>query len=185
MKSLDQSFLKSFRNGNEKSFKCLYDKYFNALFMFGHNYISSQDVVEDIIQESFLKVWEKRASFYHESALKAFLYKTVRNSCLNQIEFRKVRVTYENQSAKDIYDEDYFLKRVIDEEVGRTIAEAVQKLPESARLIYLLGLKGLKNSEIAEDLDVSINTVKTQKQRATKFLKENLKDLFTILPFLV
>ena len=185
MKTLDQAFLKSLRNGNENSFKCLYDKYFDVLYMFGHKYISSQDVVEDIIQESFVKVWEKRSSFYHEAALLAFLYKTVRNSCLNQIDHQKVRITYENQSAKDIHDDDYFLNNVIDEEVSRIIAETVQKLPESARLIYLLGLKGLKNSEIAEDLDISINTVKTQKQRATKFLKENLKDLFTILPFMV
>ncbi len=185
MKTLDQAFLKSLRNGNEDAFKYLYDRYFDALYLFGHKYISSQDIVEDIIQETFVKIWEKRSSFYHEAALKAFLYKTVRNSCLNQIDHQKVRISYENQSAKDIYDDDYFLNNVIDEEVSNTIAEAVQKLPESARLIYLLSLKGLKNSEVAEDLDISINTVKTQKQRATKFLKETLKNLFTILLFLI
>ncbi|PKQ62813.1 hypothetical protein BZG02_11495 [Labilibaculum filiforme] len=183
MKTFDQTFLNLFRNGNQDSFKHLYDKYFDVLFLFGQKYISGQDIVEDIIQESFIKVWEKRATFYHEAALRAFLYKTVRNSCLNQIEHQKVRKSYEGQVNKTICDEDYFLHNVIEEEVSRMIKDTVQKLPESARLIYLLSLKGLKNAEIAEDLDISINTVKTQKQRAGKFLKENLKNLFTILYF--
>ncbi|PKQ64675.1 RNA polymerase sigma factor [Labilibaculum manganireducens] len=184
MKTFDQTFLKLFRNGNQDSFKILYDKYFDALFLFGHKYVLAQDVVEDIIQESFIKIWEKRSSFYHEGAIRAFLYKTVRNSCLNQIEHQKVRKSYEGQSDKNICDEDYFLHNVIEEEVSRIIKETVHKLPESARLIYLLSLKGLKNAEIAEDLDISINTVKTQKQRASKFLKENLKNLFSILYFI-
>lgn len=183
MKTFDQTFLKLFRDGNQDSFKDLYDRYFDALFLFGHKYISAQDIVEDIIQESFIKIWEKRASFYHEAALRAFLYKTVRNSCLNQIEHQKVRKSYEGQVDKDVSNDNYFLTNVIEEEVNRIISETVNKLPESARLIYLLSLKGLKNAEIAEDLEISINTVKTQKQRASKFLKENLRNLFSILYF--
>lgn len=184
MKTFDQTFLKLFRNGNQDSFKDLYDKYFDALYLFGHKYIPAQDIVEDIIQESFIKIWEKRASFYHEAALRAFLYKSVRNSCLNQIEHQKVRKSYEGQVGKDVSNDDYFLYNMIEEEVNRIISETVNKLPESARLIYLLSLKGLKNAEIAEDLEISINTVKTQKQRANRFLKENLKNLFTILYFI-
>lgn len=181
MKTLPPLFLKKFRTGNQSAFKSLYDKYFEALYLFGLKYVANREVVEDIIQESFVKVWEKRSSFFYEAALKSFLYKTVRNSCLNYLEHQKVCKKYENQGAKDLESNEFFLNTLIEEEVNRIISEALQKLPESARLIYLLSLKGLKNSEIAEDLDISINTVKTQKQRANKFLKEKLKDLFSIL----
>ena len=176
--------IEKFRGGSQSAFKGLYDKYYEALFLFGQKYITNSEAVEDLVQESFIKVWEKRSSFFHEAALKAFLYKTVRNSCLNYLDHQKVERNYEQQSKADVLSEDYFLNNVIEEEVNRIIAETVDKLPESARLIYLLSLKGLKNAEIAEDLNISINTVKTQKQRASKFLKENLKDLFTMLLFL-
>ncbi|RUT78036.1 RNA polymerase sigma-70 factor [Ancylomarina longa] len=172
------------RAGSERTFKELYNKYYDALFLFGQKYIPNQNAVEDIIQESFLKVWEKKTSFFHEAALRAFLYKTVRNSCLNLIEHEKVCRNYQEEFAKDLSSNDFFLNNVIEEEVNRIITDTIQKLPESARLIYLLSLKGLKNVEIAEDLDISINTVKTQKQRANKFLRENLKNLFTLLCFL-
>jgi RNA polymerase sigma-70 factor (ECF subfamily) len=176
--------IEKFRSGSQSAFKNLYDKYYEALFLFGQKYIPNSDVVEDLVQESFIKVWEKRSSFFHEAALKAYLYKTVRNACLNYLDHQRVERNYESQSRVDILSEDYFLNNVINEEVNRIIADTVNKLPESARLIYLLSLKGLKNAEIAEDLNISINTVKTQKQRASKFLKENLKDLFTMLLFL-
>ena len=176
--------INKFRSGNQSAFKNLYDKYYDALYLFGLKFIPNQDAVEDLVQESFIKVWEKRNSFYHEAALKAFLYKSVRNACINYLDHQKVTRKYESQADKDILSHDYFLNNVIEEEVNRIISETLQKLPESARLIYLLSLKGLKNAEIAEDLSISINTVKTQKQRASKFLKENLKDLFTMLYFL-
>ena len=173
-----------FRSGNQSAFKSLYDKYYEALFLFGQKYIPNSEAVEDLVQESFIKVWEKRSSFFHEAALKAFLYKSVRNACLNYLDHQKVERNYEAQSKTDVLSEDYFLNNVIEEEVNRIISDTVNKLPESARMIYLLSLKGLKNAEIAEDLNISINTVKTQKQRAGKFLKENLKGLFTMLLFL-
>jgi len=176
--------INKFREGNQTAFKDLYNKYYDSLFLFGQKYITNRNAVEDIIQETFLKVWEKRDSFFHEATLRAYLYKTMRNSCLNVIEHEKVCRNYQEGSVKDIESNDFFLHNVIEEEVNRIIAETIQKLPESARLIYLLSLKGLKNAEIAEDLDISINTVKTQKQRASRFLKENLKNLFTLLCFL-
>ncbi|MGQ1911379.1 RNA polymerase sigma-70 factor [Marinifilum sp. RC60d5] len=173
-----------FRSGKESAFKNLYDKYFDALFLFGLKFIPNSEAVEDLVQESFIKLWERRKSFYHEATLKAFLYKSVRNACLNYIDHQKVTQKYEKNADTDVSSNDYFLNNVIEEEVNRMIAETFQKLPESARKIYLLSLKGLKNAEIAEDLNISVNTVKTQKQRANKFLKENLKDLFTMLFFM-
>jgi len=175
MKSLNNSILKQFRNGDNFAFKKIYERYFDALFLFGKKYISSQDIMEDILQEIFIKAWEKRAYFFHELALKAFLYKSVKNSCLNHIEHQTVKKKFESRQDANSYDENIFYRNIIEEEVNRHISEAVKELPESARIIYLLSLKGVKNKDIAEDLKISINTVKTQKLRANRFLKEKLK----------
>jgi RNA polymerase sigma-70 factor (ECF subfamily) len=184
MKSLSPTLLRKFRNGNELVLESLYNRYYEALVFFGQKYIPCQDVVEDIVQESFIKLWEKRKSFFHEASVRSFLYKAVRNACINQLEHIKVCKEYEKKSIAAESNNDNYLNHIIEEEVNRTIAETVQELPESSRLIYLLSLKGVKNAEIAEDLNISVNTVKTQKQRATKYLKENLKNLFTLFSFL-
>jgi len=178
MKSLSNSLLKQFRNGDNFALKKIYERYFDALYLFGMKYVTSKDVMEDIIQEVFIKVWEKRSYFFHELALKAFLYKSVKNSCLNHIEHQTVKKKFEKRQDQNSYDENIFYRNIIEEEVNRHITEAVKKLPESARIIYLLSLKGVKNKDIAEDLKISINTVKTQKLRASKFLKEKLKNEF-------
>ncbi|MGZ2370918.1 RNA polymerase sigma-70 factor [Ancylomarina sp. YFZ004] len=175
MKSLSNSHLKQFRNGDNFAFKKIYERYFDALYLFGMKYISSQDVMEDIIQEVFIKAWEKRSYFFHELALKAFLYKSVKNSCLNHIQHQTVKKKFENRQDQNSYDENIFYRNIIEEEVNRQISAAVKEIPESARIIYLLSLNGVKNKEIAEDLRISINTVKTQKLRASRFLKEKLK----------
>lgn len=181
MKIAQTTLLKNFRSGDETAFKRMYDQHFDVLYLFGLKYIPNQDVVEDIIQDAFVKVWEKRQFFFHEAPLKAFLYKTVRNACLNFLDHQKARNNYEQSVKDELFSQEFFLHSVIEEEVNSTITEAVNQLPESARLIYLLSLNGLKNAEIAEDLEVSVNTVKTQKQRATKFLRSKLKNLFSIL----
>lgn len=177
MKSLSNSLLKQFRNGDNKAFKKIYDRYFNALYLFGRKYISTQEVVEDILQEVFIKTWEKRAFFFHELALKAFLYKSVKNYCLNHIEHQAVHKKFESRQNQNTYSENTFYKNIIEEEVNRHITEAMKDIPKSARIIYLLSLKGIKNKDIAEDLKISVNTVKTQKLRATRILKEKLKKI--------
>jgi len=176
MKPANNSLLKQFRNGDNVAFKKIYDRYFDALYLFGFKYISCQDIIEDIIQEVFIKTWEKRSYFFHELALKAFLYKSVKNSCLNQIHHQTVKKKFESRQDQNSYDENIFFRNIIEEEVNRHISEAVKELPESARIIYLLSLNGVKNKEIAEDLKISINTVKTQKLRASRFLREKLKE---------
>lgn len=177
MKCLTNSLLKEFRNGDNIAFKKIYDRYFNALYLFGMKYIPVQNVMDDILQEVFIKTWEKRAFFFHELALKAFLYKSVKNSCINHIEHQAVQKKFESRQDQDLYSENTFYKNIIEEEVNLHISEALKELPESARIIYLLSLKGVKHKDIAEDLKISVNTVKTQKLRATRFLKEKLKKM--------
>lgn len=170
-----------FRNGDHKAFKALYDDHFDSLFLFGMKYIPMHDVVEDIVQEAFIKVWERREDFFDELSLKSFMYKSIRNTCLNNIQHNKVEEKFINYQKIISDGEAFFSDNVIEEELNLIISNTLKELPEASRDIYILYLNGLKNNEIAEDLGISVNTVKTQKQRATKFLKQRLTEVVSIL----
>jgi RNA polymerase sigma-70 factor (ECF subfamily) len=166
---------------SDEEFEALYGEYYDSFVLFGQKFIHDQTVVEDIVQEAFIKFWLRKNNFDNEYAIRAFLYKAVRNSCVNYLDHLRVRQKFSQEVAPFVYSEEYFSQHVIEEEVHRIINEAVQQLPESAREIYLMSLNGVKNNEIAEDLNISVNTVKTQKMRAKKILREKLKKINLIL----
>jgi RNA polymerase sigma-70 factor (ECF subfamily) len=180
MKNLTHKPIERSSSGGDSELKILYYKYYDTLVLFGHKFFHDQAVIEDIVQEAFIKFWERRVNFNSENAIRAFLYKTVHNSCINQLEHLKVRKKYSQKATPLVDTDESFSQFVIEEEVHRAIAEAVNNLPESARAIYLMSLNGVKNYEIAEDLNISINTVKTQKMRAKHFLREKLKYIYRL-----
>lgn len=141
--------------------------------MFIRKFISETDVVEDIAQEAFLVYWEDKKQFCDINALKGFLYSTARNKSLNYRKLKSLRSEIlENSPDKD----DSLYELILEEETYRILYEAIKKLPPQSQRIIELSMKGYKNPEIAEELEVSVNTVKTLKKNAYKFLRENLKD---------
>lgn len=173
------SLFEKFRKGDQQIFQQLYYKYFDALFLFGSKYVCNSAIVEDIVQDSFMKSWTQRKSFFHESPFKAFLYTSVKNACLNHLAHEKVKMKFEEKAI--VESKSFFHNNIIEEEVYKHIRDSINKLPESARKIYMLSLQGVKNNEIAEDLNISVNTVKTQKQRAGNFLKRKLKTMLAVM----
>lgn len=180
MKSLTHKPMERPCIGGDSEFKVLYYKYYNTLVVFGLKFIYDQAVIEDIVQEAFIKLWERKKNFTHENAIRAFLYKAVHNSSLNYLEHLKVRKKHSREATPLTDAGEPLSHLIIEEEVHRAISEAVNRLPEAARAIYLMSLNGIKNHEIAEDLNISINTVKTQKTRAKIFLREKLKYIYRL-----
>ncbi len=108
-------------------------------------------------------------------AIKNFLYTTVRNASLNYLRHRKVAKQYLDYQDSCPLEEANVLDAIIRSEVVDEIYEAIQSLPESCRRISRMGyLEGMKNQEIAEELGLSINTIKTHKQRALQLLRLRL-----------
>ncbi len=162
------------KTGDRNSFNLLFHQYFHRLCAFCHQYIHDVAVSEDLVQDTFISLWDKRADFDHPQALKSFLYTTVRNKCLNHIKHQLVVQKYETSVIHELGDDEDFNRRVIEEEVFGQLYEEIKSLPEGAQKIMGLVLNGLKNREIAEVLGVSENTVKTQKKIAYARLKAKL-----------
>lgn len=91
-----------FSRGGEKAFRMLYDRYVVALRYFAAKYVDDEAAIEDVVQDAFVALWEKRTEFRVENAVKSYLYKAVRNDCLNLIRHRQV----ENKYAEEMIVED-------------------------------------------------------------------------------
>ena len=171
---MNKETLQSLNRGNKNAYQIVFEKYFNALCAFCYKYLNDQSETEDIVQEVFISFWEHKKDFDHLNAIKAFLYTSARNKCLNHLKHRLVKQKHESALIYELESEQFFTNHVIEEEAFNQLYSEIKALPESSQKIMLLALKGLKNREIAEKLVISENTVKTQKKIAYAKLKHKL-----------
>lgn len=160
----------------------LFKEYYDRLVYFSLQLIKDKDQAEDIVQEAFIKYWNQRETvMQNRIAIKNFLYSTVRNASLNTIRHGKVVEAYIQQQGNTEPEEPPVIEAIITAEAVAEIHAALYSLPESHRTISIMGyFDGKKNQEIADELDMSVNTVKKQKQRALELMRVKLSpEMFT------
>ncbi len=166
------------------SFDALFSEFYNRLVYFSFQFVNDKGQAQDIVQEAFIKYWNQHENILPDKiAIKNFLYSTVRNASLNIIRHQKVVEGYVHLQGCTEPSEPSVMEAIIAAEVMGEVHAAVQSLPANYRLISEMGyLGGKKNQEIADELDMSINTVKKQKQRALQLLRMKLTpELFGVL----
>lgn len=166
--------------GDVKNFRKLFDDFYVPLCIFGERYVEDAECAADLVQDCFTRLWQKRKDFEYLHQLKAFLYTSVRNSALNELNHRKVKSDY-SRKILEKSEETFFRDHVIEEESFRLLKQAIEKLPPQTRNIMLLALEGKENSEIAKTLSISTGTVHTHKKIAYKRLREELKEYFYLI----
>ncbi len=169
------------QSNRERKQKDFYTENFSHYLLFACSYITDEEICKDIVQDAFIHYWKQQDRFDDELSVKAYLYKTIRNSCFNQLRHRNIRTKYLNSLPDDWESEDFFMEHVIKEEVSRIILKELDHLSETGKKIILRSLEGYSNEEIAQELDISINTVKTHKARSYILLRKNLEYLKTFL----
>lgn len=167
------------KGGDMKAFEALFQELYPSMCAVATRFITDKDAAEDIAQEAFVKLWEKREAYEDIPCLKTFLYVSVKNLCFNYIRDKKVTIDYTSPEAQS--REAVFKDFLIEEETYRVIDNAVNALsPQSARIMKMC-LEGKQNKEIAEVLGISVNSVKTLKYNALDVLRRTLKDYFYVL----
>ncbi|MEG2556798.1 MAG: RNA polymerase sigma-70 factor, partial [Odoribacter sp.] len=179
----DQDIIRDFSMGRGDAFRLLYEKYASALRYFASKYIDDDAVIDDIVQDAFVALWEQRADFTIENAVKAFLYKIVKNSSLNLLRHQGVKNRYAEAMAQE-EDVDSFLDNILESEIFELLLTVFDELPPACREIYRLSLDGKKHEEIAEELHITVNTVKKQKNNANHYMRERLKHILIFLIFI-
>ncbi len=163
-----------------KEFEILFRKLYLPLGMYALRIVEDADVAEDLEQDAFMKAWlyiEKGGEIDNFSS---FMYRTVRNVCLSYLRYK--RDTLDESNIPDVGEEE------IDSSFrDARIWKAIDDLPEKCREVFLMSKQdGFSNEEIAEELGISIKTVKNQMTKAFSRLREALSDNHKpfFLPFL-
>ncbi len=176
----EQIVIKKINKGNPACFKSFFDDNFLVLCQFSRGFVKDVDVAKDIVQEAFISVWEKRKEFTDKTHLKSYLYKSIRNLSLNHLRDQKV-LEKNKQEIAYLSSDKFYRDSLIKEEVYDFICKKIEQLPEMQRKVMELHIENLSNEEIAQRLRISVNTVRTHKQRAKSILKDNLKHLALLL----
>ena len=168
---------------DEKSFEELFQKHFKGLCFFAQNYVKDFDMAKEIVQDSFINLWEKRQSIDVSKSVKTYLTTSIRNKCLNYLRDTKKFNTEIILSDVLFQEIDYEQSdKLIEKELNNKINNAIDDLPEKCKNIFVLNrFENLKYKEIADELDISIKTVETQMSKALKYLREQLKDYLIFL----
>jgi RNA polymerase sigma-70 factor (family 1) len=163
---------------NEKGLSAIFKSYHAGLLYFASQYLPYSQAAEDIVAESFIKIWERRSDFESLPAIKSFLYITVRNACLNQIKqsSRYAACHEEIKYLAEKSEELYCTQKMIKAELLNQIWQDIELLPEARRKIFkMIYMEGLNTFEIASALKISVDTVRVQKARALHALRAHLK----------
>ncbi|ETN94828.1 RNA polymerase sigma-70 factor, ECF subfamily [Zhouia amylolytica] len=179
---MNQRFiLAEIKNKNQKVFKKLFSDLYAELVVYANGYLFDKNASEDIVQEVFIYLWEQAESLQIRDSLKSYLYVMVRNKCLNYLKSIKIQdslhlldlntVLISNHDLESFSQSD---KQIIQNQLQKIITELPVKMQEIVRLRFI---SNYKYSEIAEEMGVSVNTVKTQLKRAKIKISASLSPL--------
>ncbi|TDQ11508.1 RNA polymerase sigma-70 factor [Pedobacter metabolipauper] len=176
MGSQKRSHKRSHEGSHTRSHKSLFEQYYVRLCDFARRILNDEDLAEDVVQDVFVAFIERSETVYIENeVIRSYLYQSVKNACLNKLRKGKVVEQFESNHNLPVIDEEHALSAMIHSEIVGEIHYALKKLPEGCRLIIRLGyFEGLNNPQIANELKISVNTVKSQKQRALFLLRKEL-----------
>lgn len=180
----DQFWIENIQKGDEESFEFLFKKYFLPLTRFAWRYVNSKAIAEELVQEIFAIVWEKRKDLDTTGSVRSYLYSSVRNLSINHLNHHEIKNRYDKQwTSQRENPEIKFHDEIREEQIRNAIATAIEELPQRSKMTYKLHrYDGLTYQEIAEVMEVSVKTVESQMTRTLKILRERLSYL---LPFLL
>jgi len=185
LSTTEQQRILQFQQGNPAVFESLFKDHYGPLCGFAGKFVEDSQVAEELVQELFVQLWEKKETFTFSGTFKSYLYASIRNSALNHLKHLKVRKGYQNYmearetqpTASDPLDLA---------ELESHIQNAVKALPDRCREVFLYSRKeGLKYAEIAERMGISVKTVEAQMGKALKMLRERLREYLPGIAILI
>lgn len=185
--NIDAKLIAGFRAGNMDAFRKIYESFCEPLYRFAYSYLKDSFEAEEIVQDVFLKVWERREEVDEQKSFKSYLYRITVNKVFNELKHRVVKQKYEQHAIGfDLHTGETPESSIQFQELNKKIESLLNLLPEQQRNIFILSRwKGLSNAEIAESLNLSIRTVENQIYRASKFIKLHLNDDYPIVLLLI
>lgn len=168
---------------NRKDFEALFNDHYSRLCAYAFNFLKEQEGSEEIAQEVFFKLWINRTDIKIESSMESYLYRSVRNACLNLIKHIHIREKYKEHNQEEMtYSEQIDRDPLNASELELKIRASIDLLPEQRKKIFILSrYEQLKYKEIAEQLGLSVKTVENQMGKALQFLRKELAEYLPLI----
>lgn len=173
----DHELFALLKGKNMAAFDQVFEKFYRPLCFFATRIIQDKFDAQDIVQDVFVKFWQKENIPGEIHAVRAYLYVSVKNACFNHLEKNTVKFKHQQTLVNTDIEEATILNNIIQAEVLRQVFAAVDTLPEQCRKIIRMTFEdGKKAKEIACELGITISTVNNQKMRGLSLLKTRLSD---------
>lgn len=181
----DQQIVQSIRQGDRDAFQKLFRHWYPLLVGFARRFIPGTEDTEEIVQDLFVQLWDRRDQLAPTTSLRSYLFTAVRNRCFNFLQHQKVRQQSQEAIAERLEEQGRQsnpAEHLEQQELEQRILAAIQELPERCRKVfYASRFEGKKYKEIAAEMDISPRTVEVQVGKALKHLRKALKDILPLI----
>ncbi|WP_421940094.1 RNA polymerase sigma factor [Pedobacter sp.] len=174
------------KEDDEKAYAEIFKRYAEILLRHAFRLLANKEEANDVIQDVFMTLWQKRAEIEIKTALSSYLYSAIRNRIFDHLSHQKIAVRYaESISAFMIEGYNITDDVVRERELAHLIQREIDALPSRMREVFLLNKKeGLSYSQIADQMGITSETAKQQVYKAVKILKPRIDDFLSAFPFL-
>ena len=174
----DTARLKAISKGNIQEYELLFREYYKPLLSYGISIIKSESDAEEIVQDIFFALWKNKKTLDIHTSFSAYLYNAVHNNCLQLLRKEKMKLNYQqDQNNLNNYESMSPAEVLQYNELYDRINKVVDELPENCKTIFMLNrFQGLKYSEIAQKLAISIKTVEANMTKALKYLRRHIDE---------
>jgi RNA polymerase sigma-70 factor, ECF subfamily len=181
------TLMMSLQKGEKSAFEEIYNDFFSLIYHLSSHYLNDERVSEEIVQDTFMKLWEIRESLNDQFNIRHFLYTIAKNNCLNYLRNQKIALKHQEKIK---YLEMQFNYEALEklgtyiefEELRTKIDQAIIALPNDLSETFLLSrYYELSYKDIAQKQSISVKTVEARMTKALKILRHELKDYLTII----
>lgn len=182
MKLKDASILLKIKENEQEGYKELFNTYYRPLVAYAVNYCDSFSQAEDIVQELFVSIWDKKHHLTFQDPIGPYLYRSVKNNAFKIVQRNKIIFLEQvEDSIKHLYDEDYSDEKSL-EDYKMKLYKELDSLPQKGRAVFTaIVFEERSYKDIAESMNISVNTVKTHYARSLKQLRSSIDNIILFL----
>lgn len=193
MTETETQLIEKIKNSDDVAFKVIYNKYFPRLYYFIYEFIRLDDIAENIVHDTFITFWEKRHTFKGDINISSYLYSVAKNNCLYRLRDQRYRQKLfasgsidnrelaQNLKALDSVDTSILVFHEIEQIIEKTL-EGLS--PQCKKVFMLSRFEGMKNREIAEELNITTKAVEGHITRSLKIFRSTLKDYLPLVAYI-
>ncbi len=190
MENIEKRILTELKYGSKKAFEYIFKTYFEQLCRYAQEILKDSDQAEDVVESLFVRIWEDRKKINVHTSIRSYLYRSTYNASLNVLRKKRSENKYRDfflhhadfSKTHDYGSSSYPLSGIIENELEEKIDKVIDNLPPQCKKIFLMSrVEDLPHKEIAEKLDISINTVKSQIMNALKKIQVAMKEIIITL----